>query len=329
MAVPGEDQRDWEFAVAFGIPIVETVTRPGGFSGEAYSGDGVHVNSGFLDGLDVAEAKDAAIEWLVEEGIGERRVNYRLRDWLLSRQRFWGCPIPVVHCDACGVVPVADDQLPVLAPDDVEFTPTGQSPLLSHPGFLHTTCPSCGGPARRETDTMDTFVDSSWYFARFTSPRASEPFSRAAADKWLPVDQYIGGAEHAVLHLMYARFFTKALSDLGIAPSDLREPFQRLFTQGMIRLDGAKMSKSKGNLVAPEEIIDSLGADALRLAHLSVKPPEDDVDWEDVGSKGRPASCTACGGSPCPARTSSTRHAAVESGAERRRGDRATASATG
>ena len=287
MAVPGEDQRDWDFATAFGIPIVETVTRPEGWEGEAYAADGVHKNSGFLDGMDVPTAKAAAIDWLVEEGAGERKVNFRLRDWLLSRQRFWGCPIPVVYCDTDGIVPVPLDQLPVVAPDDVEFTPTGQSPLLSSPEFLHTTCPTCGGPARRETDTMDTFVDSSWYFLRFCDPWSDEaPFRQDRIERWMPVDQYIGGAEHAVLHLMYARFFTKALADLGVAPKELREPFQRLFTQGMIRLAGTKMSKSKGNLVAPEEIIDTLGADTLRLAHLAVKPPEEDVDWEDVGLEG-------------------------------------------
>ncbi len=302
MAVPGEDQRDWDFATIFGLPIVQTVQRPDGWDGQAYGGDGAHINSPTgqaapgapdLNGLSVADAKAAAIDWLSGAGVGDRKVNFRLRDWLLSRQRFWGCPIPVVYCGAgdgqgnCGIVAVPEDQLPVLAPDDVEFTPTGQSPLLSHEGFLHTTCPSCGGPARRETDTMDTFVDSSWYYLRFCDPWNDQaPFSAEAAAEWMPVDQYIGGAEHAVLHLMYARFFTKALSDLGVAPADLREPFQRLFTQGMIRLDGAKMSKSRGNLVAPEEIIDTLGADALRLAHLQVKPPEDDVDWEDVGLDG-------------------------------------------
>jgi leucyl-tRNA synthetase len=287
MAVPGEDQRDWDFATAFGLPVIETVERPAGWDGEAYAGDGVHVNSGFLDGMTVADAKVAAVDFLVEQGIGERKVNYRLRDWLVSRQRFWGCPIPVVYCDECGVRPVPEAELPVLAPDDVEFRPTGQSPLQSHEAFLHTTCPDCGGPARRETDTMDTFVDSSWYFLRFCDPWSdTAPFSQEAVRAWMPVDQYIGGAEHAVLHLMYARFFTKALSDLGVAPPELREPFQRLFTQGMIRLDGTKMSKSKGNLVAPEEIIDTLGADALRLAHLGVKPPEEDVDWEDMGLEG-------------------------------------------
>ncbi len=287
MAVPAEDQRDWDFAKAYDLPIVETIQRPEGWDGEAYTGDGVHINSGFLDGMGKAESIAAAIAWLEEQGIGEGKVNYRLRDWLLSRQRFWGCPIPVVYCDGCGVVPVPVESLPVVAPDDVEFLPTGESPLKLHDGFLHTTCPSCGGPARRETDTMDTFVDSSWYFLRFCDPWNTEvPFSVDAAASWLPVDQYIGGVEHAILHLMYARFFTKALADLGVAPKELREPFQRLFTQGMIRLGGDKMSKSKGNLVAPEEILDKEGADALRLAHLFVGPPQDDVDWEAVGIDG-------------------------------------------
>jgi leucyl-tRNA synthetase len=291
MAVPGEDERDFDFAGVFGLPVVPTVQRPDGFEGGAYTGDGPHINSSGdgpdLDGLDVAAAKAAAIEWLEARGIGEAKVNYRLRDWLVSRQRFWGCPIPVVYCERDGVQPVAEDQLPVLAPDDVEFTPTGQSPLRSHEGFLHTTCPVCGGPARRETDTLDTFVDSSWYFLRFCDPWSEDaPFRAGEVARWMPVDQYIGGAEHAVLHLMYARFLTKALADLGIAPRELREPFQRLFTQGMIRLDGSKMSKSKGNMVAPEEIIDTLGADTLRLAHLAVKPPEEDVDWEDFGLEG-------------------------------------------
>ena len=292
MAVPGEDQRDWDFATMFGLPIVETVQRPDDWDGEAYSGDGPHINSSFdggltLDGLSIADAKEAAMDWIEAEGIGSRTVNFRLRDWLLSRQRFWGCPIPVLYCDACGLVPVPLDQLPVLAPDDVEFRPTGESPLTFHEGFLHTTCPTCGGPARRETDTMDTFVDSSWYFLRFADPMSDDaPFRATEVAKWLPVDQYIGGAEHAVLHLMYARFFTKALGDLGLVPPELREPFQRLFTQGMIRLDGAKMSKSKGNLVAPEEILDSHGADTLRLAQLGLKPPQDDVDWEDVSIEG-------------------------------------------
>ena len=287
MAVPGEDQRDWDFAVAHGLPIIRTIEPPADFDGEAFTGDGVHINSEWLDGMGKEEGIAAAIAFLEREGIGEGTVNYRLRDWLVSRQRFWGCPIPVVHCATCGIVAVPDEQLPVLAPDDVEFLPTGESPLRSHAAFLATTCPSCGGPAQRETDTMDTFVDSSWYFLRFCEPwNDTAPFSADAAGAWMPVDQYIGGVEHAILHLMYARFFTKALSDLGIAPKELREPFTRLFTQGMIRLGGDKMSKSKGNLVAPEEILDREGADALRLAHLFVGPPQDDVDWEGVGIDG-------------------------------------------
>jgi leucyl-tRNA synthetase len=287
MAVPSEDTRDWDFALAHGLPHRRTVQPPDGFEGGAYTGDGPHINSGFLDGLHKDEAINDAIAWLEAEGLGQRKVNYRLRDWLVSRQRFWGCPIPVVYCDACGVVPVPVDQLPVLAPDDVEFQPTGQSPLQSHEGFLHTTCPTCTGPARRETDTMDTFVDSSWYFLRFCDPWSTEaPFSPEAVSEWMPVDQYIGGVEHAILHLLYARFFTKALADQGVAPANLREPFARLFTQGMIRLGGEKMSKSKGNLVAPEEILDREGADALRLAQLFVGPPQDDVDWEGVGLEG-------------------------------------------
>ena len=287
MAVPGEDQRDWDFAVAHGCEIIRTVQPPDDFHGEAYVGEGPAINSSFLNGLEVAEAKVAAIDWLEAEGHGVRKVNYRLRDWLLSRQRYWGCPIPIVYCEACGEQPVPVDQLPVDLPDDVEFMPTGRSPLITHEGFLNAACPVCGGPARRETDTMDTFVDSSWYFLRFADPWNNEaPFSPEAVARWLPVDQYIGGVEHAILHLMYARFFTKALADLGVAPAGLREPFQRLFTQGMIRLGGTKMSKSRGNLVAPEEILDDQGADALRLAHLQVKPPQEDVDWEDFGIDG-------------------------------------------
>ena len=287
MAVPGEDQRDWDFATAYGLPIIRTVQPSEGFDGEAYTGDGPSINSEWLNGLWMEEAKAAAIDWLERQGIGERKVNYRLRDWLLSRQRYWGCPIPIVYCDGCGAVPVPYDDLPVALPDDVAFMPTGRSPLMDHPGFLHTECPRCGGHARRETDTMDTFVDSSWYFLRFADPRNAElPFSTEALERWLPVDQYIGGVEHAILHLMYARFFTRALSDLGVAPAGLREPFQRLFTQGMVRMGGGKMSKSRGNLVAPEDIIDAHGADALRLAILQVKPPAEDVDWEDFGLEG-------------------------------------------
>jgi len=287
MAVPGQDQRDWDFAQAHDLDIIRTVQPDEGFDGEAFTGDGPAINSDWLDGLGVVEAKAKAIDWLEDEGRGERTVNFRLRDWLLSRQRFWGCPIPMVYCDTCGEQPVPEADLPIVQPDDVEFTPTGESPLNHHEGFLAATCPSCGGPARRETDTMDTFVDSSWYFLRFADAQNSDaPFSQDAVERWAPVDQYIGGVEHAILHLMYARFFVKALADLGHAPKELREPFKRLFTQGMVRLGGTKMSKSKGNTVAPEEIFDRAGADSLRLAHLQVKPPQDDVDWEDMNIDG-------------------------------------------
>ena len=285
MAVPAEDQRDWDFAQVHGLPIVRTVQPPAEWEaqgGEAYTGDGEKINSDFLNGLDIATAKARAIEFLEEAGIGERKVNYRLRDWLVSRQRFWGCPIPAVYCPDHGVVPVPEDQLPVVAPDDVEFLPTGQSPLALHEGFLHTTCPICGGPARRETDTMDTFVDSSWYFLRFCDPWSTDrPFDPAAARRWMPVDQYIGGIEHAILHQLYARFFTRALIDVGLAPGLAREPFTRYLAQGMIRMDGTKMSKSKGNLIAPEHYYDTVGADGLRLFHLFVGPPFDDMDWTE------------------------------------------------
>ncbi len=288
MAVPAEDTRDWDFAQAYGLPWVRTVQPPDGWDdadgpgGGAYTGTGEKINSQWLDGLDIPTAKARALEWLEAEGIGERKVNYRLRDWLVSRQRFWGCPIPIVYCPDHGIVPVPTEQLPVLAPDDVEFLPTGESPLATSPEFLNTVCPVCGGPATRETDTMDTFVDSSWYFLRFTDPWTPDlPFDPEIARHWMPVDQYIGGIEHAILHLLYARFYTKALADVGLAPEGLREPFARLFTQGMIRMDGKKMSKSKGNLVAPSSYLATVGADALRLFHLFVGPPADDVDWSE------------------------------------------------
>jgi leucyl-tRNA synthetase len=285
MAVPAEDERDWAFAQVYGLPIVRTVRPPEGWDeggGGAYTGEGEKINSGFLDGLDIATAKARAVEFLEREGLGTAKVNYRLRDWLVSRQRYWGCPIPIVYCPDHGAVPVPEDQLPVLAPDDVEFEPTGRSPLASNERFLKTTCPICGGPAERETDTMDTFVDSSWYFLRFCDPFSPDvPFDPAAAVHWMPVDQYIGGIEHAILHLLYARFYTRALIDVGLAPGLGREPFRRLFTQGMIRMDGTKMSKSKGNLVAPAQYYESVGADGLRLFHLFVGPPADDFDWTD------------------------------------------------
>lgn len=282
MAVPAEDERDYAFAQVHNLPIVRTVAPPEGFDGGAYAGDGAKINSGFLDGLDVPTAKAKAIEFVVANAHGEAKVNFRLRDWLISRQRFWGCPIPVVYCHDCGIVPVPSDQLPVTAPDDVTMDSSGQSPLATHDGFRQTTCPTCAGPAKRETDTLDTFTDSSWYFLRYTDPfTPGRPFDPAQAAKWMPVDQYIGGIEHAILHLLYARFYMKALVDVGLAPGVTREPFRRLFTQGMIRMDGSKMSKSKGNLVAPEQYYQSVGADGLRLFHLFVGPPADDFDWTE------------------------------------------------
>jgi leucyl-tRNA synthetase len=282
MAVPGEDERDYEFAKVHGLPIIRTVEPPEGFDGEAYSGEGVHINSGFLNGLNVADAKEKATEYLVEHANGISKVNYRLRDWLVSRQRFWGCPIPIVYCDDDGIVPVGNAQLPVLAPDDVTMDESGQSPLATHEEFLHTTCPKCGKPARRETDTMDTFTDSSWYYLRFADPfTPGMAFDPKQAAKWMPVNQYIGGIEHAILHLMYARFYLKALVDIGMAEGLSREPFKRLFTQGMIRLSGSKMSKSKGNLISPEQYYKTVGADGLRLFHLFAGPPADDLDWTE------------------------------------------------
>jgi leucyl-tRNA synthetase len=282
MGVPAQDERDFAFAEAYGLPVIRTVQPPEGFAGGAYTGEGPAINSGFLDGLPVAEAKEAAITWLEREGIGARSVQYRLRDWLISRQRYWGCPIPVVYCPNDGIVPVPVSELPVLLPDDVEFLPTGESPLRHHEGFLSATCPICGGPATRETDTMDTFVDSSWYFLRFCDPwDGNEPVDEAAARHFMPVDRYIGGITHAILHLLYARFFTRALGDTGLGPAELREPFHQLFTQGMIRLGGRAMSKSRGNVIAPGEYFETVGADALRLAHCFLAPPADDVDWSE------------------------------------------------
>ncbi|HEY6016333.1 MAG TPA: leucine--tRNA ligase, partial [Gaiellaceae bacterium] len=242
MAVPAHDERDRQFAETFELPIKVVVDE-----------DGTLVESAQFSGLDWQEAKGAIVAWLAERGRGRPTVSYRLRDWLLSRQRYWGCPIPVVHCERCGIVPVPDDELPVLLPEVEDYLPKGRSPLAAAEDWVNVACPSCGGPARRETDTMDTFVDSSWYFLRYTDPdNAEAPFDRGLVDYWLPVNQYIGGIEHAILHLMYARFFTKALYDLGLV--GFVEPFARLFNQGMIYRFGAKMSKSKGNVVAPDDL---------------------------------------------------------------------------
>ncbi len=285
MAVPGEDQRDWDFAKAHGLPIIETVRRPEGWRGEAYTGDGIKINSGFLDGLTVEEAKRRAVQWLVERGLGEPKVNYRLRDWGISRQRYWGAPIPIVYCQRCGTVPEKPENLPIVLPRDVQITGKGGSPLADVPAFVHAPCPRCGGPGRRETDTMDTFVESSWYFLRYCSPTFQGGMADpAAVHYWMPVDQYIGGIEHAILHLLYARFYTKVLRDLGFFKLD--EPFQNLLTQGMVIKDGAKMSKSRGNVVDPDELIATYGADTARLFSLFAAPPEKDLDWSEQGVEG-------------------------------------------
>ena len=285
MGVPGEDQRDWEFAAERGLEIIRTVQPPDGFEGEAYAGDGVSINSDFLNGLETAAAKERIIAWLEERGIGRRAVKYRLHDWLVSRQRYWGCPIPMVNCESCGLVPVPEEDLPVIHPDVEEYRPKGQSPLALATDWVEVDCPQCGGPGRRETDTMDTFVDSSWYFLRYCDAHNSERiFDGEKVRYWMAVDQYIGGVEHAVLHLLYARFITKVLYDLGLCPAE--EPFTRLFTQGMLVKDGAKMSKSRGNVVTPEPYYERYGADAVRLYELFIGPPTDDAVWIDGGVEG-------------------------------------------
>jgi leucyl-tRNA synthetase len=290
MGVPAHDQRDLEFARKYRLPV-RVVIQPLGQDldattmVEAYSEPGLMTASGEFDGIDSEVAKLRIIQLLAERGKGREQVNYRLRDWLISRQRYWGAPIPIIYCDQCGIVPVPEADLPVLLPLDVAFEPTGESPLLKAKDFLNTRCPQCGGPARRETDTMDTFVCSSWYYLRYCDPRDVEhAFARDKVDYWMPVDQYIGGVEHAILHLLYSRFFMKVLFDLGLAPVD--EPFTNLLTQGMVLKDGTKMSKSKGNVVSPEEIIEHYGADTARLFILFAAPPERDLDWSDQGVDG-------------------------------------------
>jgi leucyl-tRNA synthetase len=323
---PAHDQRDLDFARKYGLPVRPVVLPSGAdpvtnaIADEAYTGPGRLYNSGFLDGLDIEAAKAAAIDRIEQMGLGQGATVYRLRDWGVSRQRYWGCPIPVIHCPSCGPQPVPEDQLPVVLPEDVTFDTPG-NPLLRHPTWRHVACPSCGGAAERETDTLDTFVDSSWYFARFTDPKAAQPIDKAAADAWMPVDQYVGGVEHAVLHLLYARFITRALKDEGML--SVEEPFAGLFTQGMVthetyRTTGndarfispaevenqngtlveiatglpvtvggiEKMSKSKKNVVAPEDIFDAYGVDAARLFVMSDSPPERDVQWTVGGVEG-------------------------------------------
>lgn len=288
MGVPAHDERDFAFAKKYHLPIRKVIDRPGDPLGEplseAYVEDGVLVNSGQFNGMPNRKAIVEISKALESQGKGERTVTYKLRDWLISRQRYWGAPIPIIYCDACGTVPVPKEQLPVLLPEDVTFD--GRSnPLTTSPSFVDTTCPRCGQPARRETDTMDTFIDSSWYYLRYTDPHNEEkPFSKEMADKWMQVDEYIGGIEHAILHLLYSRFFTKVLYDAGMVSTD--EPFKSLLTQGMVLKDGAKMSKSKGNVVSPDEIIEQYGADTGRLFILFAAPPDRDLEWSDSGVEG-------------------------------------------
>jgi len=319
MSVPAHDQRDFEFAVRYGIPI-KVVIKPDNKElpeplKEAYEDEGIMVNSGAFSGLSSAEGKKAVADYIEEKGLGKKTVNYRLRDWGISRQRYWGTPIPIIYCDKCGIVPVPEEDLPVILPENVSLTGKGESPLKYAEEFYKTKCPKCGGDARRETDTMDTFVDSSWYFIRYCSLHDEEAFHKEKIKYWMPVDQYIGGIEHAVLHLLYARFFTKVLRDLGIVPFD--EPFQRLLTQGMVCMESyrcpehdwlfpkevkdgkcihcgrdvqigrvEKMSKSKKNIVDPDEMIETYGADTVRVFSLFAAPPEKDLEWSSQGVEG-------------------------------------------
>ncbi len=291
MAVPAQDQRDWDFATVFDLPIVRTVQPPEGWEGEAFTGDGPAVNSAngevSLDGMAVDEAGRTITAWLEERGLGEGAVNYRLRDWLVSRQRYWGPPIPIVHCPACGEVAVPEDQLPVELPElrGADLKPRGVSPLAAAQDWLNVDCPACGGPATRDSDTMDTFVDSSWYFLRYCSPGCTEgPFDPAAADAWMPADLYIGGVEHAVLHLLYARFFAKVLRDMGMLETG--EPFAAQLNQGFVINQGKKMSKSLGNGVNLGAQLDEFGVDAVRLTLVFAGPPEDDIDWAEMSPAG-------------------------------------------
>ena len=283
MAVPAHDERDFDFARKHGLEIRRVIE--GGDGELPYAGDGRMVASGRFDGAHNREAFERIVGWLESEGRGRPKVNFKLRDWLLSRQRYWGCPIPIVHCERCGPVPVPDDELPVELPDVTDYAPRGRSPLAAAEEWVRTPCPSCGGEGRRETDTMDTFVDSSWYFLRYCDARNDRaPWDRPVVDAWMPVYQYIGGVEHAILHLMYARFFTKALADLGLL--GFQEPFARLFTQGMITREGAKMSKSRGNVISPRDYVERYGADTARCYILYIGPPDQDADWMDEGVGG-------------------------------------------
>lgn len=290
MAVPAHDQRDFDFAKKFDLEIIPVVDPKNPAIDihnleEAFVAEGTMINSGQFDGMNNQEAIEKVAEYLQAQGIGKKTINYRLRDWLISRQRYWGCPIPMIYCDDCGWVPEKEENLPVLLPTDIEFTGKGESPLATSKTFADAVCPICGKPARREMDTMDTFLDSSWYFLRYCDPKNTKaPFDVAKVNYWMNVDQYIGGVEHAILHLMYSRFFMMALYDMGLVPCE--EPFRNLLTQGMVNKDGKKMSKSLGNVVSPEEIIEKYGADTARLFILFAAPPERELDWSDAGVEG-------------------------------------------
>jgi leucyl-tRNA synthetase len=288
MCVPAHDKRDFEFAKKFGIEIVEVIKptdKQTSLPDEAYEEEGVMINSGIYDGLTSKEGREKICDMLEKQGLGKKTVNYRLKDWLISRQRFWGTPIPIVYCEKCGIVPVNETDLPVILPKDIKITGLGDSPLKNVKDFLETKCPKCNSIARRETDTMDTFVDSSWYYARYCdSKNFKEPFNKDVVNYWLPVDQYVGGIEHACMHLIYARFWHKFMFDLGLVNTE--EPFMNLLTQGMVTLNGSAMSKSKGNIVEPDVIISKYGADTTRLFILFASPPEKQLDWNDSGVEG-------------------------------------------
>ncbi len=288
MAVPAHDERDFAFAKKYNLPlkvVIQNPENPSDCKTEAFTDDGILINSGEFDGLNNVEAKEKITQKATKEGYGNAQTQYRLRDWLISRQRYWGAPIPVVYCENCGIQLVPEDQLPVLLPEDVDFSVVGRSPITTSKTFIDTTCPKCGKKAKRETDTMDTFMCSSWYYLRYCDPKnEKKPFDKELVDKYMNVDQYVGGIEHAILHLLYSRFVTKALRDMGFLNSD--EPFKNLLTQGMVLKDGSKMSKSKGNTVDPDEIFENYGADTARLFILSDSPPQRDFDWSDAGVEG-------------------------------------------
>jgi leucyl-tRNA synthetase len=288
MSVPAHDERDFEFATKYGIEIRQVI-QPVQNQDEAklpfVSEDGILINSGEYNGKMCAEAQALLQKAAARSAFGEAKVIFRLKDWGVSRQRYWGTPIPFIHCERDGLVPVPDDQLPVVLPENIEITQQGGSPLARVPDFVNVTCPKCGGRARRETDTMDTFVDSSWYFYRYTDPKNTHaPFDPAKAKYWFPIDQYIGGVEHAILHLIYSRFWTRVMRDLGMITND--EPATRLFTQGMVIKDGAKMSKSKGNVISPDDMVARYGADSTRMYSLFAAPPDRDLDWQEDGVAG-------------------------------------------